>query len=83
MYPRILSRLIGSIRPVNDPHHSLLSNLDQSIATFAAIRTPDSVSTAAFDTLKQARAMIALAFAAERQSWHSQDAAECLSHQIR
>jgi len=46
---------------------SLLNRLDQSIALMTELRTPDPVSIAAFDALKQARALIARAFANERR----------------
>jgi hypothetical protein len=61
----------GVTSRVNDKRDSLLENLDQTIVAFAAMRTPDAVCTAAFDTLKQARAMIARALAAEVQSCRS------------
>lgn len=47
---------------------SLLSSLDHSLDMFCRLRTSDPVSTAAFDTLKQARAMIARALAAEKNA---------------
>jgi hypothetical protein len=54
---------------VNDPRYtSLLQSLDTSIATFAQMRTPDSTCVAAFDALKQARALIACAFENERRA---------------
>lgn len=46
---------------------TLIHTLDASIETFAQIRTPDALCTAAFDTLKQARAMIAQALQEERR----------------
>jgi hypothetical protein len=46
---------------------SLLQNMDESIALMAQLRTPDPVSAAAFDALKQARALIAQAFANEHR----------------
>jgi hypothetical protein len=46
---------------------SLLSRLDQSIALMTELRTPDPVSIAAFDALKQARALIARAFENEQR----------------
>lgn len=51
-------------------HHkseSLLENMDRSIALMAELRTPDPVTIAAFDALKQARALIARAFENERR----------------
>jgi hypothetical protein len=54
---------------VNEKRDSLLNRLDQSIAEFATMRTPEPVCTAAFDTLKQARAMIARALTGERDSY--------------
>lgn len=53
----------GSVKENRD---SLINTLDASIETFAQIRTPDALSCAAFDTLKQARAMIAQALQQER-----------------
>ena len=47
---------------------SLITTLDASIETFAQIRTPDALCSAAFDTLKQARAMIAQALQEERRA---------------
>ena len=47
---------------------SLLDRLHQSIALMSELRTPDPVSTAAFDALKQARALIARALAEESRS---------------
>lgn len=53
---------------MNDPHYdTLIQSLDRSIELFSEIRTGDATSVAAFDTLKQARAKIALAFAGERR----------------
>jgi hypothetical protein len=52
---------------MNQPRESLLQQLDQSISLFAQIRTPDAVSVAAFDTLKQARALIARALTGENR----------------
>jgi hypothetical protein len=46
---------------------SLLNRLDQSISLMSELRTPDPVSTAAFDALKQARALIAQALANEQR----------------
>jgi hypothetical protein len=46
---------------------SLLNRLDQSIALMTELRTPDPVSIAAFDALKQARALIARAFENEQR----------------
>jgi len=46
---------------------SLLHRLDQSIALMTELRTPDPVSIAAFDALKQARALIARAFENEQR----------------
>ena len=51
---------------MNEKRDSLLNTLDHSIAEFSRMRTPDAVCTAAFDTLKQARAMIARALNGER-----------------
>ena len=66
---------------MNEQRDTLLESLDRSIAVMASIRTPDSVGTAAFDTLKQARAMIARAFAGEqRAALHAtEEAAELAS----
>lgn len=47
---------------------SLLSRLDQSIALMTELRTPDPVTIAAFDALKQARALIERAFANEQRA---------------
>ncbi len=52
---------------MNETRDSLITNLDQSIAIFARIRTPDAACVAAFDTLKQARAMIAHALEHEER----------------
>ncbi len=57
----------GSELRVNDTRDTLIHTLDNSIDTFARIRTSDAVSTAAFDTLKQARAMIARALEEEHR----------------
>lgn len=58
---------------MNSTHESLLNHLDESITTFAAIRRPDPVCSAAYDTLKQARAMIARALTRERESYCRND----------
>jgi hypothetical protein len=51
---------------MNHPRlNSLFASLDNAVEILAEARTPDSVCTAAFDTLKQARAMIARAFASK------------------
>jgi hypothetical protein len=50
---------------MNAFHDSLLHQLDDSITLFAQHRTPDAACMAAFDTLKQARALVARAFARE------------------
>jgi hypothetical protein len=42
---------------------TLLHQLDEAIALMAELRTSDPVSIEAFDALKQARALTALAFA--------------------
>jgi hypothetical protein len=47
---------------------SLLQRLDQSIALMAELRTPDPACAAAFDALKQARALIARALEGEQRS---------------
>lgn len=52
---------------MKDTRDSLIHTLDASIETFAQIRTPDALCAAAFDTLKQARAMIAQALQHERR----------------
>ena len=39
-------------------YNSLLSALNEAVAILARNRTPDPTSVAAYDTLKQARAMI-------------------------
>lgn len=44
-------------------YQSLLSSLDQAVDILARHRTPDPAMTAAFDTLKQARAKIVRAIA--------------------
>lgn len=44
---------------------SVLCALDRSLALFDQLRTPDPVSVAAYDTLKQARAMIERALTRE------------------
>lgn len=44
---------------------SVLCALDRSLTLFAQLRTPDPVSVAAYDTLKQARAMIERALVTE------------------
>ena len=54
---------------MNEKRDTLLLSLDQSIAAFATMRTPDAVCTAAFDTLKQARAMIARALSREHDTF--------------
>jgi hypothetical protein len=46
----------------------LIAQLDRSIATMTEIRRPDPTSSAAFDALKQARALIARAFSNESHS---------------
>ncbi|HVS52818.1 MAG TPA: hypothetical protein VHD62_10720 [Opitutaceae bacterium] len=48
----------------------LLSRLDESIALMTKLRTGDPVNTVAFDALKQARALVARAFAEERRHAH-------------
>lgn len=58
---------------MNENRDTLLNHLDQSIAAFAAVRRPDTVCTVAYDTLKQARALIARALSAERETLHSVD----------
>ena len=50
------------MNPVRD---SLLHQLDDSIALFTKLRTPDATCVAAFDALKQARALVARAIAGE------------------
>ena len=52
---------------VNETPDSLIHTLDSSIETFARIRSSDAMCVAAFDTLKQARAMIARALDEERR----------------
>lgn len=60
--------LFGRVREaVNETRDSLITTLDSSIETFARIRSSDAMCVAAFDTLKQARAMIALALQQERR----------------
>ena len=44
------------------PIHSLLSSLDNAVEILAENRTSDAMCVAAFDTLKQARALVARAF---------------------
>ena len=44
---------------------SVLCALDRSLALFSQLRTPDPVSVTAYDTLKQARAMIERALSGE------------------
>lgn len=39
-------------------YDSLLASLNEAVAILARIRTPDPRSVAAYDTLKQARAMV-------------------------
>ncbi len=53
---------------MQDKSQTLLDRLDESIALMAQLRTADPVSTAAFDALKQARALIARALAGEQQT---------------
>lgn len=50
-----------SDKAVNEPRNSLLQTLDASIETFAQIRSTDTACVSTFDTLKEARAMIARA----------------------
>ncbi len=45
--------------------NSLLSTLDHAVEILAENRTPEAICVAAFDTLKQARALVARAFSAE------------------
>jgi hypothetical protein len=52
---------------VNETPDSLITTLDSSIETFARIRSSDAMCVAAFDTLKQARAMIARALQQEQR----------------
>ncbi|MDO8542173.1 MAG: hypothetical protein Q7S40_17175 [Opitutaceae bacterium] len=52
----------------NTRYDTLISSMDRSIELFSEIRTPDAVSVAAFDTLKQARALIAHALENERRA---------------
>ncbi len=52
-------------RRMHDKRGTLLDRLDESLALMATLRTPDPVSTAAYDALKQARALIAQALDAE------------------
>jgi hypothetical protein len=47
------------------PIESLFSSLDRAVEILAEHRRPDAEYIAAFDTLKQARALIAQAFAAQ------------------
>lgn len=54
-----------SVRPVNEPRNSLLQTLDASIETFAQIRSTDTACVSTYDTLKEARAMIARALGNE------------------
>jgi hypothetical protein len=53
---------------VNEKREFLLQRLDDSIALLASLRTSEPLCTAAFDTLKQARALTARAFATETHS---------------
>ena len=53
---------------MHEKSQSLLHRLDQSIALMSELRTPDPASVAAFDALKQARALIAQAFAREERT---------------
>lgn len=46
---------------------TVLRFLDRSIELFSQLRTPDPVSAAAYDTLKQARAMIARSLTLDRR----------------
>ena len=49
----------GSPRAVNDhDHHSLFAALNEAAEILHRNRTPDPAFVAAFDTLKQARAML-------------------------
>jgi hypothetical protein len=58
----------GEVRKaVNETRDSLIHTLDSSIETFARIRSSDAMCVAAFDTLKQARAMIARALQQEQR----------------
>ena len=52
---------------VNETRDSLITTLDSSIETFARIRSSDAMCVAAYDTLKQARAMIARALEQEHR----------------
>lgn len=47
---------------------SLLSHLDSAVDILAEQRTPDALYVAAFDTVKQARALVARAIAEDRQA---------------
>lgn len=53
---------------MNEPRNSLLQTLDASIETFAQIRSTDTACVSTFDTLKEARAMIARALGNEHSS---------------
>lgn len=61
----------GSDSFVNEPRNSLLQTLDASIETFAQIRSTDTACVSTYDTLKEARAMIARAFGNEHPSEQS------------
>lgn len=55
--------------PVNNKRYdAILYSMDHTIELFGQVRKPDAVCTAAFDTLKQARAMVARALQQERES---------------
>ncbi len=64
-------------REMHDKRATLLDRLDESIALMSTLRTPDPVSTAAYDALKQARALIAQALDAERRDSSDAACAQC------
>lgn len=54
----VAARLWSNRRMSEQAYQSLLSSLDQAVDILSRHRTPDPTMTAAFDTLKQARAKI-------------------------
>ena len=62
-------RLMRSIRRVNEHDYALLfSSLNQAVEILDRNRTPDPSFIAAYDTLKQSRAMIAKALQQSRET---------------
>jgi hypothetical protein len=58
---------VRSVQPVKTQDHTtLFASLDEAIDTLQRNRTPDPAFIAAFDTLKQARAMLARALTTPR-----------------